>query len=59
MDTNTDLDQIQGRSVKTNVSFFEEKKNPKIKMSMEILELYAESVDTAFFTIPYDFAKNK
>ena len=59
MDTNTDLDQIQGRSVKTNVSFFEEKKNPKIKMSMEILELYAESVDTAFFTIPDDFAKNK
>ena len=59
MDTNTDLDQIQGRSVKTNVSFFEEKKNPKIKMSMEILELYAESVDTSFFTIPDDFAKNK
>lgn len=59
MDTITDLDQIQGKPVKTNVLFFEDKKNPKIKMSMEILELYAESVDTAFFTIPDNFKKNK
>ena len=57
MDTITDLDQIQGKPVKTNVLFFEDKKNPKIKMSMEILELYAESVDTAFFTIPDNFKK--
>lgn len=59
MDTITDLDQIQGKPVKTNVLFFEDKKKPKIKMSMEILELYAESVDTAFFTIPDNFKKNK
>ncbi len=57
IDTINNLDPILGKSVKTKVLFFEGKEKPKFEMSMEILELYAESVDTAFFTIPEDYKR--
>ena len=57
IDTVNNLDAILGKSVKTKVLFFEGKEKPKFEMSMEILELYAESVDTALFTIPEDYKR--
>ena len=59
IDTNNNIDPILGKSVKTKILFFEGKEKPKFEMSMEILELYAESVDTAFFTIPEHFKRIK
>ena len=57
IDTINNLDPILGKSVKTKVLFFEGKEKPKFEMSMEILELYAESVDTALFTIPENYKR--
>ena len=57
IDTVNNLDAILGKSVKTKVLFFEGKEKPKFEMSMEILELYAESVDTALFTIPENYKR--
>ena len=57
MDTLYSLEPISGRSVKTNFLLYDEDEDPKFTMGFEILELYAESVDTAFFTIPERFKK--
>ena len=57
IDTINNLDPIIGKSVKTKILFFEGKEKPKFEMSMEILELYAESVDTALFTIPENYKR--
>ena len=57
MDTLHTLEPLSGRSVKTNFLLYDEDKDPEFTMGFEILELYAESVDTAFFTIPERFKK--
>jgi len=57
MDTLHTLEPLIGRSVKTNFLLYDEDDDPEFTMEFEILELYAESVDTAFFTIPEQFNK--
>ena len=57
MDTLHTLEPLSGRSVKTNFLLYDEDEDPEFTMGFEILELYAESVDTAFFTIPERFKK--
>jgi len=57
MDTLHTLEPLSGRSVKTNFLLYDEDEDPEFTMEFEILELYAESVDTAFFTIPEGYTR--
>ena len=52
MDSLTTLELIPGHAVKINFLVYEESDDPKIAVSFEILELYAEPVDTGYFVIP-------
>ena len=52
MDSLTTLEPIPGHAVKINFLVYEESDNPEMGMGFEILELYAEPVDTGYFVIP-------
>ena len=57
LDTLNSFETIPGRSLKSNFILYEGDVKPKFTISFQIIELYAESVDTAFFTIPEQFKK--
>ena len=61
MDSLVTLEPISGSAIKINFSVFEEPINPKTTLGFEILELYAESMDTGYFVIPeiYKRVENK
>ncbi len=46
------LKPIPGHAVKINFLVYEESDDPKMAVGFEILELYAEPVDTGYFVIP-------
>ncbi len=52
MDSLVTLEPISGSAIKINFSVFEEPINPKTTLGFEILELYAEPMDTGYFVIP-------
>ena len=52
MDSLTTLEPIPGHAVKINFLVYEESDDPKMAVGFEILELYAEPVDTGYFVIP-------
>ena len=52
MDSITTLEPIPGHAVKINFMVYEESDDPKMAVSFEVLELYAEPVDTGYFVIP-------
>jgi hypothetical protein len=52
MDSITMLEPIPGHAVKINFMVYEESNDPKMAVSFEVLELYAEPVDTGYFVIP-------
>ena len=52
MDSLTTLEPIPGHVVKINFLVYEESDDLKMAVSFEILELYAEPVDTGYFVIP-------
>ena len=52
MDSLTTLKPIPGYAVKINFLVYEESVVPKMAVGFEILELYAEPVDTGYFVIP-------
>ena len=52
MDSLTTLKPIPGHVVKTNFLVYEESDDPKVAIGFEILELYAEPVDTGYFVVP-------
>ena len=57
MDSLTTLKPISGSAIKINFSVFEESGNPKTTLGFEILELYAEPVDTGYFVIPETYKR--
>ena len=57
LDTLKSFKTIPGHSIKTNFILYEGDNNPKVTVGYEMLELYAESVDTVFFTIPEQFKR--
>lgn len=57
MDTLATLEPIPGHAVKINFLIYEDDDDPKIGMGFEILELYAEPVDTSYFVIPESFER--
>ena len=57
MDSLTTLDPIPGHAVKINFLVYENENDPKFTVSYEILELYAEPVDTSYFTIPEEYQR--
>lgn len=57
LDTLTSLEPIPGQAVKINFLIFEDDKDPSMTASFEILELYAEPVDTGYFVIPEHYEK--
>ncbi len=57
MDTLTTLDPIDGYAVKINFVAYEESDDPKFTAGFEIMELYAEPVDTGFFVIPENYER--
>jgi hypothetical protein len=52
MDSLTTLEPIPGHAVKINFLVYEKSNDPEMAVGFEILELYAEPVDTAYFVIP-------
>jgi hypothetical protein len=52
LDSLTTLEPIPGHAVKINFLIYEESDDPKMAVGFEILELYAEPVDTGYFVIP-------
>jgi hypothetical protein len=57
MDSLTTLEPISGHPVKINFLVYEDGNDPKFTVGYEILELYAEPVDTSYFTIPEDYER--
>ncbi|MBL7014637.1 MAG: hypothetical protein ISR83_09485 [Candidatus Marinimicrobia bacterium] len=57
MDSLTTLDPIDGYNVKMNLLIYEGKKTPNVTISFELLELYAEPIDTSNFIVPNDYEK--
>lgn len=57
MDSLTTLKPIPGSVIKINFLVFEEPGNPKTTLGFEILELYAEPVDTGYFVIPETYKR--
>jgi hypothetical protein len=51
------LEPISGHPVKINFLVYEDGNDPKFTVGYEILELYAEPVDTSYFTIPEDYER--
>ena len=59
MDSLTTLEPIEGHAVKINFLVYEESDDPKFTVGFEILELYAEPVDTGYFVIPEEYQRVK
>ena len=57
MDSLTTLDSLDGYIVKMNLLIYEDKKSPNVTIGFELLELYAEPIDTSSFKIPTDYEK--
>lgn len=57
MDTLTTLEPIPGHAIKINFLVYEENDDLKMATGFEILELYAEPVDTSYFTIPEEYER--
>jgi hypothetical protein len=57
MDSLTTLEPIPGHAVKINFLVYEESDDPEMAVGFEILELYAEPVDTGYFVIPEHYER--
>ena len=51
MDSLTTLEPVPGYAVKINFLVYEKSDDPKMAVGFEILDLYAEPVDTGYFVI--------
>ncbi|MBT4958081.1 MAG: hypothetical protein HOM78_09840 [Candidatus Marinimicrobia bacterium] len=59
MDSLTTLEPIEGHAVKINFLVYEDSDKPKFTVGYEILELYAEPVDTGYFVISEEYQRIK
>jgi len=53
------LEPIEGHAVKINFLVYEDSDKPKFTVGYEILELYAEPVDTGYFVISEEYQRIK
>tara|TARA_S200000501_G_scaffold54907_1_gene45024 strand:+ start:90501 stop:91118 length:618 start_codon:yes stop_codon:yes gene_type:complete len=51
------IDPIPGYPIKINFTVFTENSKRKFNMNYEISQLYAETVDTSFFTVPEEYKR--
>jgi len=59
LDSLTLLEPIPGHAVKINFLIFDDDDDPSMTASFEILELYAEPVDTGYYVIPENYEKTE
>tara|TARA_B100001996_G_scaffold327459_1_gene274324 strand:+ start:785 stop:1606 length:822 start_codon:yes stop_codon:yes gene_type:complete len=59
LDSLTLLEPIPGHAVKINFLIFDDDDDPSMTASFEILELYAEPVDTGYYVIPEHYEKTE